>query len=143
MQLLLDADGIIKLNRAGVLAIVVREFSCAVPQTVYDEVVTKGKARLHQDAEIIETILAGNVTVLPVRRYEHQESGLGAGELGILSLLLRGRDAIVVSDDRRFLAQLTTQGIPFLTPADLLVMLARRGVLNKGEARTALDPYGQ
>ncbi|MSQ15286.1 MAG: hypothetical protein EXR50_05435 [Dehalococcoidia bacterium] len=139
MRLLLDADGIIKLYRAGVLTLVVSEFSCVIPQSVYDEVVTKGKAHLHQDAEAIETIITGNVMVTPAQQHEQQDSGLGAGELGILGLLLHERNAIVVSDDRRFLAVLATQGTPFLTPADLLVVLARRGTLTKDEAMEALD----
>ncbi len=46
---------------------------------------------------------------------------------------------MVVSDDRRFLAVLTAQGTLFLTPADLLVVLALRGILTRGEAREALD----
>ncbi len=139
MRLLLDADGIIKLYRAGMLDLVIRTFSCAVPQTVYDEVVTKGKAYFHQDAEVIETILTGTVTIIPVYRHEHQESRLGTGELGILSILPREQNTIVVSDDRRFLAMLATQGTPFLTPADLPVVLAQRGIVTKGEAKEALD----
>ena len=67
------------------------------------------------------------------------ESGLGAGELGIVSLLLQERDSIVVSDDRRFLARLATQGASFLTPADVLVVMARRGILTGRAAREALD----
>lgn len=121
------------------MAEVIRAFSCAIPQTVYDEVVTKGKARLHQDAEAIETILRGMLVVLPVRKHQRPESGLGAGELGILSLLPQESDAVVVSDDRRFLTLLTAQGTPFLTPADMVVVLARRGILTKAAAWEALD----
>ena len=65
--------------------------------------------------------------------------GLGAGERGVLALIPQLADAIVVSDDRRFLAVLSSQDTPFLTPASLLVVLARRGALNEAEARDALD----
>jgi hypothetical protein len=139
MRLLLDADGLIKLHRAGVLPQIVRAFSCAIPLTVYDEVVTDGKARLHQDAEVIESLLTGVVQILPVQVHQQPESGLGAGELGILGLLLQERDFVVVSDDRRFLALLATQGSLFLTPADVLVLLARRGILTRRAAKEALD----
>lgn len=137
--LLMDADGLIKLHRGGVLALVVRTFSCAVPQAAYEEVVTRGKARLYEDAGEIEAIISNAVTILPVQGRQQPELGLGAGELGILSFLVRERDCIVVSDDRRFLATLTTQGSEFLTPADMLVVLGRRGILTRAEAREALE----
>jgi hypothetical protein len=139
VRLLLDADGLIKLYRAGVLLQVVGTFACSIPFTVYEEVVTRGKARLHPDAEAIESILAGEVAVWQVERHRDPEQGLGEGELGILSLLYEERDATVVSDDRRFLTALTRQGTPFLTPADMIVVLLRREKLTDGEAREALD----
>lgn len=135
----MDADGLIKLYRAGVLDHVVRAFACTIPQGVYDEVVTKGKARLHQDAEAIDQIILDTVTILPVPGSRQPELGLGAGELGILSLIPQEQDAIVVSDDRRFLALLAAQGTDFLTPADMLVVLARRGILARAGAREALE----
>ncbi|MDO8689797.1 MAG: hypothetical protein Q7R39_07260 [Dehalococcoidia bacterium] len=139
MRLLMDADGIIKLHRAGVLAHVIGTFPCTIPQAVYDEVVTRGKATLHQDAEEIETIISGVVSVLPAQRHQQPELSLGAGELAILSAIPQDEDSIVVSDDRRFLSILTTRGAEFLTPADMLVVLARRGVLTGTEAGEALE----
>lgn len=139
MRLLFDADGLIKVYRAGVLADVVRGFSCAVPEPVFHEVVTRGKAYLHQDAEEIEVVLAGIAEILPVHPRVQPESGLGSGELAILDLISRVRESIVISDDRRFLSALATEGIPFLTPADVLVILARRGDLAPGRAREALE----
>lgn len=138
VRVFLDADATIKLHRCGVLANLVGAFSCTMPQAVYDEVVTMGKARLHQDADSIERTIRGTVTVLPTVKRHEPALGLGAGELGILDLLAEETDPLVVSDDRRFLTLLTAQRIPFLTPADMLVLLARRGVLNKTEANEAL-----
>ena len=139
MLLLIDADGLIKLHRAGVLTVVVSVFSCVIPQTVHHEVVTVGKERLYQDAEAIEWILSDSVSILPVQVQEEPGLGLGAGELGLMSLLNSVRDAVVVSDDRRFLAELRARGVQFLTPAHVVVALARRGVLTGEEAREALD----
>jgi len=136
---LLDADATIKLHRSGILATVVGACPCTMPQAVYDEVVTRGKAWLHQDAEAIEAIIRGAVTVVPTQEREQPETGLGAGELGILDLLAQETDPIVISDDRRFLSLLSLQGFPFLTPADVLVWLAKRGVLRRTEAREALE----
>ncbi|MBI4337850.1 MAG: hypothetical protein HY683_08510 [Chloroflexi bacterium] len=139
VRVLIDADAIIKLHQSGLLAVVVGAFPCTIPQAVYEEVVTRGKARLHQDAEAIERIIAGAVTVVRTRERQQPETGLGAGELGILDLLATEKDTTVVSDDRRFLSLLSTQGTLFLTPADMLVVLTRRGVITKVEAREALE----
>ena len=118
-----------------------KTFACVVPQAVYDEVVVKGKARLHGDAEAIEAVLreSNNAAVMTQPRHEELETGLGAGERGILDLLPTEQDCVVVSDDRRFLTVLKNRGVRFLTPADVLVVMRRRAVLNQPEASQALD----
>lgn len=139
MELLLDADGLIKLNRAGVLTRVVETCSCVVPLAVYGEAVTEGKARRYPDADAIEEALSNGVQIEDVQGSLELELGLGPGEQAILTLLSQRRDAIVVSDDRRFLTVLSRQEIPFLTPVDVLVVLKRRRVLTALEAREALE----
>ena len=139
MRLLLDADGVIKLHRAGLLNLVIGTFSCTVPEPVFDEVVTKAKARLHRDADAIEAILAESDAVRPAGPQQQVESGLGAGELGVLTVLASDQEAIVVSDDRRFLAVLKARGARSITPADLLTVLWRRDVLSTDEAKGALE----
>ena len=66
MRFILDADGLIKLNHAGVLERVAETYSCVIPEAVYDEVVTQGKARRYMDAEAIEVALTQRVQVTPV-----------------------------------------------------------------------------
>jgi hypothetical protein len=139
VEVLLDADGVIKLNRAGVLSSVIEAFVCIVPSTVYDEVVTTGKARLYEDAETIGAIIDNKVRIEASRRGGAEGMGLGQGELAILNLLPEMPDAIVVSDDRRFLSVLANQAIRFLTPADVLVALAHQGVLTREAAEEALE----
>jgi hypothetical protein len=89
--------------------------------------------------EEIESIVIGLVEILPVQVRAEPDSGPGAGEFGINSLLSQEQDAILVSDDRRFLTQLASRGSAFLTPADLLVLMVRRGILTADAAREALD----
>ncbi len=140
MKLLLDADGLIKLQRAGVLGHVAESFSCTVPQAVYDEAVTSGKAHFHRDAEAIERIVAQSIAIAPTQESNQLELNLGAGETAILALVTRHmHDFVVVSDDRRFLALLRRRGVQHLAPAHLLVVLARRGILTMEEAREALE----
>lgn len=138
MHLLFDADGLIKLHRAGVLSNGVSTFPTTVPEAAHEEVVTQGKANLYEDAEEIERSLADAADVLPAEEVE-PEPGLGRGEMAVLNRALRQPDAVVVSDDRRFLSLLTDRDVGFLTPADLVVVLARRDVITKIVARDALD----
>ena len=139
MRVLIDADATIKLHRSGVLARLVDAFHCVMPQSVYDEIVTQGKERMHQDAETIEATIAGAVTIVQTLEHQQPEMGLGDGELGILDALGKETDPIVVSDDRRFLTLLTMRGIPFLTPADVLVLLSRQNIITRAEAIEALE----
>jgi hypothetical protein len=141
MRLLLNADGIIKLNRVGVLKVAVESFECIVPMAVYHEVVTQGRARRYPDADAIEEALKGTPVTPP--DYEHGRNGatlsLGEGERAILGLLAGMPGSLVLTDDRRFINLLSAEGISFLTPADVLVMLARGGTLTSSEASGALD----
>ena len=139
MRLIFDSDGLIKLNRAGVLGRVIQSFVCLVPQSVYDEVVIEGKARRYPDAEVIEVALDGGAEVVPHAGRREPNLGLGAGEISILSLLPQMPEAIIISDDRRFLTILSAEQVPFLTPVDLLVVMAKQGFLTEDEAREALE----
>lgn len=138
MRLLFDADGLIKLNRAGVLRNACSAFTCLVPEAVYEEVVTQGKVRLYEDAEEIEQLLSGTVEVMRAD-VPNSELTLGRGEQAVLAVAIQEQDVVVVSDDRRFLSLLTAREIPFLTPADLLVVMVRRGVILRNLAQLALE----
>ena len=138
MQLILDADGLIKLHRAGVLEILVQSFSCVVPTAVYDEAVTTGRARLYEDADKIDLIIGGLVEPSGSPQTESAPT-LGAGEVAVLATATAKGDAIVVSDDRRFLSHLGGAGIPFVTPADMILVLFRRGLLSRDDTMAALE----
>jgi hypothetical protein len=139
VRLIIDADAAIKLYRSGILAEVVKAFSCEMPEAVYNEVVTQGKRRLYQDAEEIEAIIAGKISIIATSGTLKPEMGLGAGESGILDVLREKPDLIVVSDDRRFLTVLSKMKASFITPADTLVLLARRNSITRSEAGKALE----
>lgn len=140
MPLLLDADGLIKLHRAGILAQVARLFTCIVPSEVYQEVVTQGKERWYADAREIEDIVnSGAISRLSTPAPQLEAPGLGSGEKGVLGLFSQVEGAIIVSDDRRFLTLLDQMGISSLTPAALIVLMDQQGHLAMGEARGALE----
>lgn len=139
MKLLLDADGTIKLHRAGVLEQAANVFQCVMPEEVYHEVVVQGREGLHLDAEAIAEIVERAISVRPTPTLEISDPGFGVGEKAVLALFHQGIGEVVISDDRRFLNLLTREQIPFLVPTDLIVGMTVQGVLSANDATTALE----
>jgi len=143
MKLVCDADGLIKLNRAEILNVLIESVDVLVGQKVFHEAVTEGKERNYPDAFEIEAILEqSNVNVPRAENLEEMDvlgTELGFGERGALSLCLTGKADAIVSDDRRFLGALEAQVLRFLTPAAALVMLAEEDLLQLDKAYEALE----
>lgn len=51
-KLVFDSDGLIKLQKAGVLKMLATSHECLVPKKVYEESVERGKAELYGDRTI-------------------------------------------------------------------------------------------
>ena len=145
MVLLLDADALIKLYRAGVLQHVAHTFECVIPEGIFHEVVTSGRQFQYPDAESINQVIESDITVHRVTEVPPdilEVPGVDAGErdlLGLFYTLSVEAEAIIISDDRRFLAVLGHEEIPALTPPDLVVLMARQDYLERPEAKTALE----
>jgi hypothetical protein len=132
MKLIMDADCLIKLTNAGGKEPVCRAFAVVIPVGVRREVVDEGGDR--PDAVTVErNIQAGVLAVAGAG-----ETRSGKGEDWALTLYGEGGYDGICSDDRRFLAKLRTLGIPFLTPAALIVVLAQKGCLSRDEAMARL-----
>lgn len=140
MVIVLDADGLIKLSQAGVLEHVAQAFQCVIPDAVYHEAVTKARERQYRDAEEIERVVKSAMTIQPAATLDMPEFGLGAGETAVLALAAQQEgESTIVSDDRRFLAFLNRQGVPFLMPSALIAMMAQQGFLTMSDAREILE----
>ena len=137
MKFVLDADGIIKLAKAGVLVMLTTIARCMLSVPVYEEVL-KGKEKLYEDAFIIEELVkTGKIKLIPIRIIE-QRLDFGRGETSALAGFKKyGADAII-SDDRKFLTLLDEQGVPFLRPSDVIVLLLKRKRLLREDANSAL-----
>jgi predicted nucleic acid-binding protein len=150
VQLVLDADSLIKLCKAGVLEQVAQAFQCVIPEAVYHEAVVRGKERLYPDAEEIERIV---MAAIPIHKTPaqylgqmhspgpgpDQEKVLGPGETAVLALAQHIGESVIISDDRQFLALLHSQHVPFLPPTGLIVAMTHQQVIPKEQAREALD----
>ena len=68
MKLIMDADCLIKLTKAGLKERVCQAFSLCIPRRVKEEVVDNGKAKELPDAVIIDdNIERGRIKVLAVQ----------------------------------------------------------------------------
>ena len=145
MILIFDADGLIKLNHAGVLSQVVRNYESLVPAAVHNEVVVRGASIGYDDATEIGLILEESAVVVTsdIRIALPDSgpilSGLGAGETQTLYLALQHRqDSTIISDDRRFLGVLSELSLRFLVPSHMILGLARDEILSTSDAKTAI-----
>jgi hypothetical protein len=146
MILIFDADGLIKLNHAGVLGQVVRNYESLVPAAVHNEVVVRGASIGYGDPTEIGLILDESAVVVTsdIRNAQPESdpilSGLGAGQTQTLYLALQHRDnAVIVSDDRRFLGVLPDLALRFLVPSHIILGLARDEILPASDAKAAID----
>jgi predicted nucleic acid-binding protein len=139
MILLLDADALIKLNRAGILGLVAEVFECIIPDEVYQEVVIKGKQSGHTDAEEIERLIESGIEVKPPAPVREVESRLDRGESAVLALASQQGSQVIISDDRQFVNFLSRSGIPHPVPAALIVVMVQQHLMTKSEAREALE----
>lgn len=125
LRVLMDADCLIKITRAGYKEAAVRAFKVSIPVPVVTEVVGQGSDRAESEL-ISRNIEANRIEVLPA-----------TGESGDSALAPAFRDGgfdCVGTDDRRLINRLTTLGIPCVVPGLLLYDLAKSGRLAHQEA---------
>lgn len=134
----LDADGLIKLTKAGVMEELAKYRKCIITQEVFDETVKKGKERFYEDAYTIEDMV--NIKLLSVKKIQFEEiENLGKGEASSLELYKKKRCNAIITDDRKFLSVLEEQGIPFIMPVDVIVSLLERRKITRKTALEALE----
>lgn len=145
-KFVIDADGLIKLGKSGILGALIGNHKILVPEAVYEEAVVRGKRELYEDAFELERLLEDEQVPIVRSRRESQAdrllegvTALGAGERAALHLYVaEGADA-VLSDDRVFLNFLGRNAVPFLTPANVIVGLVRARQFSCEEALEALE----
>ena len=144
MQIVCDADGLIKMQKAGILALLAQEAELIIGEHVFQEAVTDGKQRGYADAAALEQLLEAHaIRPRPVPAHPRATAlllpgTLGEGERETLHLYYHAQADVILSDDRGFLTLLLAQQIPFFTPAAALVALCTWGALAVPEALTAL-----
>lgn len=145
-KFVIDADGLIKLGKSGLLGALVGSHEVLVPEAVYEEAVVKGKQELYEDAFELERLLEDEG--VPIVRADPEPqadrlledvTSLGAGERSALRLYFAEGAGAIASDDRVFLNFLSRHSVPFVTPVNVVVGLARSGRVSLEEGMEALE----
>jgi predicted nucleic acid-binding protein len=144
MRIVCDADGLIKLHKAGLLALLVQHAEVLIGPDVFREAVTAGKARGYPDAIALEQLLQPHwpqpaPPAHPHARQVLQGTRLGRGETEALQLYFHAQCEAILSDDRAFVSLLLTHQIPVLTPATVVVALCEWELVTVARAAQALE----
>ncbi|KXB06180.1 hypothetical protein AKJ51_04065 [candidate division MSBL1 archaeon SCGC-AAA382A20] len=137
-----DSDGLIKLQKAGVLDMLAESHECLVPGKVYGESVERGKSELYEDAFELGETIEEHMRVVEAEDPESEKTpakeSLGSGELSAYGVHLQEGSDALISDDRAFLNFLESKGIPFITPANVIVEMKNQGQIPRDRAVEAL-----
>jgi rRNA-processing protein FCF1 len=123
MKVLMDADCLIKLTKAGLKEIVCTHLSVVIPRVVKHEVVDLGNK--HPDSLVIKDNLHKGLLALSTIEAPEEK-----GEEAALVIFQGGGFEAILSDDKRFIRRLRALDIPYMTPAVCLVVLQKQGKID-------------
>jgi len=132
MNVLMDADCLIKFTKAGLKESVCTHLSVVIPLIVKREVIDHGKN--HPDSIVIKNNLDNGL--LSLSGVESQDE---KGEEAALAIFQKGGFDTILSDDKRFVRRLRALGIPYLTPAVCIVLLLKQLKINLPDALKKLE----
>jgi rRNA-processing protein FCF1 len=113
MKILMDADCLIKLTKAGLKEFICRHEKIAIPGIVKREVVDAGKAKGYPDADLVEkNIQDGLIALAKEATLNHV-----GGDQALIVTFKQGRYVAVATDDAKLTRVLRAAGIPFILPA--------------------------
>lgn len=141
--LLLDADSLIKLTKADMKEIIVKNFEVIIPYKVKVETVDEGKGK--PDSILIrKNIENKKLKVMSTNQKnervetEIQELNLKGGEEDLYRLSTQIKHDILSSDDQKFLKILQEIGKKAVTPASLIVLLYIKKKITQEKANKLL-----
>jgi rRNA-processing protein FCF1 len=132
MNVLMDADCLIKFTKAGLKEAVCINLSVVIPQVVKREVIDLGKN--HPDAMVIKDNL--DKGLLSLSSVDMQDV---KGEEAALAIFRQGGFDAILSDDKRFVRRLRALGVPYITPAVCIVLLLKQGDITLPAALEKLE----
>ncbi|MFW5927682.1 MAG: hypothetical protein ACOCSL_00660 [Thermoplasmatota archaeon] len=145
---ILDSDGLIKLQKAGLLELLASRCDCLIPEAVYKESVVEGKKGLYEDAFLIEDIIQEKIERIEIGDHgkdlekisKDKLESLGKGEKETFQLYFQEEADAVVSDDRAFLKFLDRfDDVNYFTPCNTIYIMYKKGIITKKESLKSMD----
>jgi len=136
----MDSDGLIKLQKAGVLKLMASRCECIIPEAVYKESVEDGKRGLYEDAFLIEEIVEEDIKKIKVSDQneelkkidEGKLESLGEGEKEVFQLYFQVKADAIISDDRAFLSTIDRfRNVEYFTPCNTIYIMYKKGMITK------------
>ena len=138
MKLLMDADCLIKLTKAGLKEFVCRQDTLVIPDIVKYEVVDAGKAKNCDDAFVVEKNISKNfITIV------NHVSDYAKGDSALIDLFPKGNYDAVATDDAKLIRRLRTFEIPFILPGLIIFRFLKDGHITKIKAIQALNQLAE
>ena len=144
----MDSDGLIKLQKAGVLKLMASRCECIIPEAVYKESVEDGKRGLYEDAFLIEEIVEEDIKKIKVSDQneelkkidEGKLESLGEGEKEVFQLYFQVKADAIISDDRAFLSTIDRfSDVEYFTPCNTIYIMYKKGMITKKASLMGLD----
>ena len=134
MKIVMDADCLIKLTKAGLKESVCNAFQVTIPHLVKEEIVDRGRKKQLPDAYVIEKNIKDGLIKIEGKR----NSAVYVGEKEAVALFENGGFDAIGSDDKRFIKQLRVFNIPYITPAVFIAVMLKKGDILQDEAEKRL-----
>lgn len=122
MKLLMDADCLIKLTKAGLKEIVVLKCDVFIPGPVKREVVDAGKKKDCPDAFAVEKNIESKLIAVI-----DAPATVEKGDHALIALYKKEAHDAVATDDVRLAHQLKSLNIPYILPGLILYRLLKDG----------------
>ena len=122
MKLLMDADCLIKLTKAGLKELVVIKYSVVIPESIKREVVDAGKKKDCVDAFAVEKNIESKLIAVidaPVK--------VEKGDQALIAVYRNEDYDAIATDDVRLSHHLKALNIPFILPGLIVYRLLKDG----------------
>ena len=142
-MIILDSSPLIHLTKFGKMDYILNTFDIiSIPDAVFNEVVEEGIKNGYSDAILIKNyISADKIRMVSVKKHDPLlQNYLHPGEYESI-LLANELKTIVVLDDKKASLIAEQRNIPFISTADLILLLLKLKSINSGLYRENLNKY--
>jgi rRNA-processing protein FCF1 len=127
MKILMDADCLIKLTKAGLKEKICQQYEIAIPATIKKEVVDAGRRKGLLDAELVEKNIKKDI----IKIVGKESPTRIKGDQALIEIYKRGRYDAIATDDVKLIRGLRSVGISYILPGLFIYFLYRRNITDK------------